>query len=240
MSRSAGAPSQIQIAQNKPSSGYAPNPAPFSKRSAAIAQSLPGNAIPAQILSIEDAGNLRRQQGALSSTRANSLSGQLYNQMMERNSNSDKKELIALLPPNVATGIPLVSLGTSQMQVATALSNMGQLKEQRINHWTVMTWKKPEASGGKTALQLFFRNGLLDAIRIFDPTLVAQDFGVAPGDGLDRVKEKFGEPAFLLQEPAQGLGQNYIYPISQVGFQLARSDAKSPPKVVSVLIFSVK
>lgn len=233
-----GFASKVAIAQNKTAGGYAP-PTVSSKKSAAPLY----NAIPAQIISIEDANNLKRQntQGSISSNRANYLSGQMYNQLAERNSAPmEKRELIALLPPNVATGIPLVSLGTSQLQVSAALSAMGTLKEQKINRWTVMTWKKPESAGGKTSLQLFFRNGLLDAIRIFDPTLVAQDFGVAPGDGLERVKEKFGEPAFLIQEPSQGLGQNYIYPISQVGFQLARADEKSPPKVVSVLIFSVK
>lgn len=251
---------QIAQAQNKPSY-YAPPPAPMSRRSApsqsqsggysngagAFTQSgapvsgykLPSNAIPAQILSIEDASNtLRKQQGATSPSRANAIASQLYNQMMLDKGSVEKRETIALLPPNVATGIPLVSLGTSQMQVASALSNMGQLKEQKINRWSVMTWKKPET--GTTALQLFFRNGLLDAIRIFDPTLVAPDFGVAPGDSLERVKEKFGEPAFLLQEPTSGMGQNYIYPISQVGFQLARGSGNTPPKVVSILIFSVK
>lgn len=246
----------IQIAQGQNKAPYyAPAPAPMSRRNSpapggfaagatasnAAGYKLPNNAIPAQILSIEDASNtLRKQQGATSPGRANAIASQLYNQMMSDNNRSgmEKRETIALLPPNVATGIPLVSLGTSQMQVASALSNMGQLKEQKINRWSVMTWKKPET--GTTALQLFFRNGLLDAIRIFDPTLVAQDFGVAPGDSLERVKEKFGEPAFLLQEPTAGMGQNYIYPISQVGFQLARGSGNTPPKVVSILIFSVK
>lgn len=243
-SAGAAAPSPVQIAQNKSAPGYVPSAAPFNNAKKSAGVTAPGSnvLIPAQIISIDDASTLRKQsqQGALSSSRANALSGQLYNQLQDRGASGEKRELIALLPPNVATGIPLVSLGTSQMQVATALQNMGQLKEQRINRWTVMTYKKPESAGGKTSLQLFFRNGLLDAIRIFDPTLVAPDFGVAPGDSLERVKEKFGEPAFLIQEPSQGPGQNYIYPISQVGFQLARDDSKTAPKVVSVLIFSVK
>ncbi len=92
------------------------------------------------------------------------------------------------------------------------------------------------------ALQLFFRHGLLDAIRIFDPSLIAPDFGVMPGDTLESVKERFGEPAFMLSEPAGGTSsKNYIYPISQVAFQLARPDIESnqSPQVVSVLIFSV-
>ncbi|MGC5184045.1 hypothetical protein ACPXBI_28750, partial [Escherichia coli] len=60
------------------------------------------------------------------------------------------------------------------------------------------------------------------------------------------IKEKFGEPAFILPEPAGGrsieAGKNYIYPISQVSFALARSHdkAKPAPQVVSMLIFNVK
>jgi hypothetical protein len=84
------------------------------------------------------------------------------------------------------------------------------------------------------------RNGLLDAMRIFDQTLIGPDFGVTLGDSLARVKEKFGEPAFILQEPGPGAGQNYIYPISQVGFQLARPAPGDQPRVVSLLIFNVK
>lgn len=149
-----------------------------------------------------------------------------------------KRDLLALLPPNVATGIPLVSLGTSQTQAMNALSAIGQVKEQKIGKWTVLTWKKKDSN--YTALQLFFRHGLLDAMRIFDQSLVAPDFGAAPGANLEAVKARFGEPAFLLPEPIPGIGQNYVYPISQVGFQFARPVKDSAPQVVSVLIFSVK
>lgn len=149
-----------------------------------------------------------------------------------------KRDMLALLPPNVATGIPLVSLGTSQNQAMSALSAIGQLKEQKIGKWTVLTWKKKDSN--YTALQLFFRHGLLDAMRIFDQSLIAPDFGAAPGANLEAVKARFGEPAFLLPEPIPGIGQNYVYPISQVGFQFARPEKDSAPQVVSVLIFSVK
>ena len=157
----------------------------------------------------------------------------------EKDSISEKKrDLLALLPPNVATGIPLVSLGTSQSQAMNALSAIGQLKEQKIGKWTVLTWKKKDSSF--IALQLFFRHGLLDAMRIFDQSLIAPDFGAAPGANLEAVKARFGEPAFLLPEPNPGIGQNYVYPISQVGFQFARPEKDTAPQVVSVLIFSVK
>lgn len=150
-----------------------------------------------------------------------------------------KREVIALLPPNVVSGIPLVSLGASKAQVVSAFAGLGTISEEKINGWNVLSLYR-KAEGKSPALQLFFRHGLLDAIRIFDKSLIAPDFGVSPGDNLAAVKQKFGEPAFLVQEPHPGLGQNYIYPISQAGFQLARTDPSSVPTVISVLIFSVK
>ena len=86
------------------------------------------------------------------------------------------------------------------------------------------------------AIPRFNKTGL----RIFDSSLIAPDFGVSLRDNLSCVKEKFGEPAFILQEPIPGAGQNYIYPISQVGFQFARPAPGQQPRVVSVLIFNVK
>lgn len=151
----------------------------------------------------------------------------------------DRHEVIALLPPNVANGIPLVSLGASQSQILTSLGGLGKTAEKKVGDWTVLSWCRG-ADKTDPCLQLFFRHGLLDAIRIFDRSLIAPDFGVSLGDELGEVKHKFGEPAFLVQEPLPGSGQNYIYPISRVGFQLARKDSSSAPQVVSVLIFSVK
>jgi hypothetical protein len=158
--------------------------------------------------------------------------------------NTDKEgrlNKLALLPPNVATGttLPLVSLGNSESQVTQFLGRIGKLQEQKIKNWSVYSWYKKEGDG-TVSLQLFFKHGMLDAIRIYDPTLVAADFGAAPGDSLEAVKERFGEPAFLLPEPGSTTGgKNYIYPISQVAFQLARPTGETP-QVVSVLIFSVK
>ncbi len=149
------------------------------------------------------------------------------------------KDVIALLPPNVVTGIPLVRLGISQSQASSALQAIGNMKQQKVNNWTVLSWQRPQAKGS-TALQLYIRHGLLDAMRIFEPSLIAADFGVTLGDSLSTVKEKFGEPAFILGEPSPGAGQNYIYPISQVAFQLARPAPDQSPRVVSVLIFNVK
>ncbi len=147
---------------------------------------------------------------------------------------------LALLPPNVVTGIPLIRLGTSGSQATNALIAMGHLKQQKVNKWTVISWQRSEVKGAGTDLQLYVRNGLLDAMRIFNSSLIAPDFGVGMGASLSAVKEKFGEPAFILQEPLPGAGQNYIYPISQVGFQFARPAPNAPPQVVSILIFNVK
>jgi len=160
----------------------------------------------------------------------------------------DRRDRLALLPPSVATGIPglNLNLGASEAQAMQALSHSGgKLKMQKIRDWIVYSWIRKEGESGD-ALQLFFRHGLLDAIRIFDPELISSGFGVSPGDQLEVVKERFGEPAFLLPEPNgesahnDTTGKNYIYPISQVGFQLARSPGESSPQVVSVLIFAVK
>jgi hypothetical protein len=160
----------------------------------------------------------------------------------------DRRDRLALLPPSVATGIPglNLNLGASEAQAMQALSHSGgKLKSQKIRNWIVYSWVRKDGDSGD-ALQLFFRHGLLDAIRIFDPELISSGFGVSPGDQLEVVKERFGEPAFLLPEPNgesahnDTTGKNYIYPISQVGFQLARSPGESSPQVVSVLIFAVK
>ncbi len=161
----------------------------------------------------------------------------LQNGLQSNNKRSDR-DLIALLPPNVVTGIPLVRLGSSEQQAASALAQLGTMKVDQVNNWKVWTWSK---NGEKSpALQLFVRHGLLDAMRIFDRSLIGSDFGVTLGDDLSKVKEQFGEPAFMVPEPAPGAGQNYIYPISQVGFQIARPAPDQSPRVVSVLIFHVK
>jgi hypothetical protein len=160
-----------------------------------------------------------------------------------------RRDKLALLPPNVATGIPglNLNLGSTEFQAVQAIAQSGgKLKQHKIRNWTVYSWTK-RASDTSDALQLYFRHGLLDAIRIFDPDLISSGFGVSPGDSLEVVKERFGEPAFLLPEPNpeavgrnEASGKNYIYPISQVGFQLARPTSEFPPQVVSVLIFSLK
>lgn len=150
-----------------------------------------------------------------------------------------REEMIALLPPNVVTGIPLISLGVSEAQASTSLSELGHMSHEKLNNWSIWSWQR-DVRFPQTALQLYMKHGMLEAMRIFDSSLIAPNFGVNLGDDISKVKEKFGEPAFIIGEPESGSGQNYIYPISQIGFQLVRLGPNDTPKVISVLIFNVK
>ena len=145
---------------------------------------------------------------------------------------------IAMLPPNVFTGIPVVKLGSSEAQASRALAASGSMQRQRINGWTVLTFFKPGTR--EPALQVYMRHGQVDALRAFDASLVGPDFGVRLGDSLATVKERFGEPAFIIQEPTPGAGQNYVYPISQVAFLMARPSPSEAPQVTGLFIFNPK
>jgi hypothetical protein len=145
---------------------------------------------------------------------------------------------IALLPPNVFTGIPVVRLGSSEAQAARALAAVGSTNRQKINGWTVWSISKPASKD--PALQVFMRHGQVDALRIFDGSLVGPDFGVRLGDSLAAVKERFGQPAFIIPEPTPGSGQNYVYPISQVAFLMARPAPNEAPVVTGLFLFTVK
>jgi hypothetical protein len=145
---------------------------------------------------------------------------------------------IAMLPPNVFTGIPVVKLGSSEAQASRALAASGTMERQRINGWTVLTFFKPQTRD--PALQVYMRHGQVDALRTFDASLVGPDFGVRLGDSLATVKERFGEPAFIIPEPTPGAGQNYVYPISQVAFLMARPSLNEAPQVMGLFIFNPK
>lgn len=143
---------------------------------------------------------------------------------------------IALLPPSVVTGIPLVRLGTSEQETNKALTGKGSVNKTKVNDWSVWSLQKP--GNDEVSLQIYTKNGQVQAIRIFDSSLISPDFGVKLGDDLGTVKHKFGEPSFILSEPQSRGGQNYVYPISQVSFQLAYTSKTTAPKVVSLLIFN--
>jgi hypothetical protein len=153
---------------------------------------------------------------------------------------SKKKTEIAMLPPNVITGIPLVRLGSSALDANRALTSVkgNKLKQQYLSGWTVLVLYK--ANSSEPAMHVYMRHGLVEALRIFDSSFIAPDFGVQLNDDVQTVKAKFGEPAFMLRELDCPTAQNYVYPISQVSFELAKPTNASSPKVVSVLIFTVK
>jgi hypothetical protein len=156
------------------------------------------------------------------------------------NNSLKQKTEIALLPPNVITGIPLVRLGSSAIDANRALTSVkgNKLKQQSINGWTVYVLHK--ANSPEPAMQVYVRHGLVEALRIFDNAFIAPDFGVQLNDDVSLVKAKFGEPAFMQDEPECPAAKNYVYPISQVSFELTRPANSPSPKVVSVLIFTVK
>lgn len=149
-----------------------------------------------------------------------------------------RQEQVALLPPNVFTGIPMVRLGVSEVEAGRALATVGSMERQRINGWTVWTLNRGRIS--EPALQVYVRYGRVEALRIFDPSLLGSDFGVKLADSLATVKERFGEPAFIVPEPGSRAGQNYVYPISQVAFLISRPTPAKMPEARGMLIFNVK
>ena len=145
---------------------------------------------------------------------------------------------IALTPPTVITGITLVRLGNSEREAGRAIASLGKTHKESIHGWSVWSVYKHDCKD--CAIQVFIRHGIVEAIRIFDPSLLRPELGVTLGDCLSAVKEKFGEPAFILSESTPATTQNYIYPISQIGFQLARNKQNDVPKIVSMIVFNVK
>ncbi|MBI2812448.1 MAG: hypothetical protein HYX67_16705, partial [Candidatus Melainabacteria bacterium] len=151
-----------------------------------------------------------------------------------------QKTEIAMLAPNVISGIPLVRLGSSAIDANKALTSIkgNKLKQQSISGWTVYVLHK--ANSAEPAIQVYMRHGLVEALRIFDNAFIAPDFGVQLNDDVSTVKTKFGEPTFVIPEPDCPSAKNYVYPISQVSFELTWPNNSPTPKVASVLIFTVK
>jgi len=145
---------------------------------------------------------------------------------------------IAMSPPAVIMGVPLIRLGNSEKQVTSVMGSLGKIHKDYFHGWSVWSLQKDNCSD--FSIQVFMRHGLVEAIRVFDPSFFRQDFGVVPGDELTKVKTKFGEPAFILSDKVSQISQNYVYPISQVGFQISRTQKEQVPKIASILIFSVK
>jgi hypothetical protein len=163
---------------------------------------------------------------------------------------------IALVPPTIVNGIPAVTLGSSAKEATQSITTLGRIGKQHFDDWTVWSvYKAKEKSDSKKStaqtnlqaktagscrLQVFMQAGMVEAIRVFDASLLRSNLGITLGDDLVLIKHKFGEPAFILAEPDQRISQNYIYPINQVGFQLERLKNDEAPKIVSVLIFNAR
>jgi len=79
---------------------------------------------------------------------------------------------------------------------------------------------------------------------VFDPKYVPASLGINISDNLAAMKQKFGEPSFILEEPNVKNAKNYVYPVSQISFQLARplqdkskSQIQSKPQILSLMLF---
>lgn len=148
--------------------------------------------------------------------------------------------VIAFLPPSTIRGITGLPLGSSDAETAAFLKGKGQVKATSSQGWKVYTLTDKY---GATALQAYLRNGRIEAMRVFSGPYLPVNLGVTIEDELSNMKSKFGEPSFILDEPKIGQtgaampAKNYIYPLSQVGFQLARPQGGGAPKVLSVLLF---
>jgi hypothetical protein len=151
-----------------------------------------------------------------------------------------RNQLMALLPPSVVGGIPLARLGASERELAQTFNNKNIASKQVIDDWSVWTIKG--SSPQTPAVQLYLRRSIVEAIRVFQPSYLGPEIGIKIGDNLKSIKDKFGDPAFILDEPGSHTysSKNYVYPISHVAFQLARSRTQPRPEVLSVLIFEVQ
>lgn len=150
---------------------------------------------------------------------------------------------VAFLPPSTVHGINGLPLGASEAETAKFFKNRGNLSRSFISGWKVWTL----LDGQQTPiLQVYLRNGRTEAFRIFNQSYVPAGLGVAINDELPSMKGKFGEPSFILEEPgikqqvaaqsATIVAKNYVYPVSQVSFQLVRTGPSSP-HIHSLLLF---
>ncbi len=147
---------------------------------------------------------------------------------------------VAYLPPQLVAGIPGLRLGVPESSVESYIKGKGSVYRQQVNGWKVISVNS--SSTGKTTLQIYMRNGTVQAFRIFDPEFVPDGLGVNLHGKLSTMKKKFGQQQFILDEPSSsesdGKGaRNYVYPVNQISFQLARSTPKDQPTVQSLLLF---
>ncbi len=147
---------------------------------------------------------------------------------------------IAFLPPNAVHGINGLSLGSSLAETTEFFKGHGKFTKISLSGFQILTLK---GDRGATLLQAFVRNERLEALRVFSSTFIPPQLGVSLGENLPNMKAKFGEAAFTLEEPKVKEGaplvmaKNYVYPVSQVSFQISRRNANTTPEIVSLLLF---
>jgi len=150
-----------------------------------------------------------------------------------------KIDLMSYLPALAKfTAVPPVRLGDTENEISHPLMDMGTVRREVVNNWTVFSVHKNKSKN--ISMQVFLKAGNVDAILVMDPSIWTAQQGVTIGDALPAIKQKFGEPAFIVSAEHNSAVQNYIYPISQVGFQLQSDNDNDMPKVKSILIFNVK
>jgi hypothetical protein len=150
----------------------------------------------------------------------------------------DAREEIALLPLTKFSGIPLVNLGDSDGDLSKRLASAGTVEITMVKPWTV--WSVRKHGSQECGLQVFSQKGVVEAVRVQDKSIWTNQQGIILGDEVSVVKEKFGEPAFILSHPIPSGNKIYVYPISQVAFRLERSAETDPPRIKDIIIFNVK
>jgi len=153
---------------------------------------------------------------------------------------SNERARLSYIPPSLVAGIPGLRLGASERNVSTFFASQKNVDKVKVGDWQV--WSMRHATSGHTLLQVYLRNGTAEAFRIFDGQYVPGRLGISLSSDLKAMKKQFGEPAFILNEPTGAGGRvsgvkNYVYPVSQVSFQLARSGKDNAPRIKSMLLF---
>lgn len=143
---------------------------------------------------------------------------------------------IAFLPPNTVHGLNGLPLGASEEEVDRFLKNKGSLSKAAVSGWKIWTLSDNKQN---PLIQVYMRSGRAEAYRIYNQSYVPAGLGLALCDELSAMKSKFGEPAFILEEPGvrSVTAKNYVYPVSQVSFQLVRTGAGSAPQILSLMLF---
>lgn len=143
---------------------------------------------------------------------------------------------IAFLPPNTVHGLNGLPLGAGEEEVSRFLKNKGNLNKATVSGWKIWTLTDSRLN---PQIQVYLRGGKAEAFRIYSQAYVPSGLGLSLSDELSQMKSKFGEPAFILEEPGvrSVMAKNYVYPVSQVSFQLVRTGSGSAPQILSLLLF---